>query len=309
MANLTSRSMVRAFGPIADARLLVVIVMVGSLAGCSSMAPVSTEQPRTSITPAPVPTEPAEPTPIPELAPGLTARGVVDPLALAAAHETALSSRSETVRLRRVVRYANGELRSERIQVTKVNANRSRFHTVITVDGSYPPFFGDRLEFYTDGETLIQATILPNRSSFFRIPLERYREQNSIENVISSPDAGQVFLLFATVETRVVARVERAGRMQYRLRSTHLVRPGTLAEAEDVDDPHNVSLTAVVDQRGILLEFTLRYDATIDGRPVTVISSGSHSAIGRTTVPRPTWLELARNRTDQPATAGLSAQG
>ena len=289
--------MTRATARIVDVRLLAVLVVVGSIAGCSTITPTSTDRPRQSVTPAPVPTEPTEPTPLPELAPGLTARGVVDPLALAAAHESELSSLSETVRLRRVVRYANGQLRSERIQVTRVSANRSRFHTIITVDGSYPPFIGDRLDFYSNGETVIQATILPNRSSFFRIPLKRYREENSIENVISSPDAGQVFLLFAVMETKVVARVERAGVMRYRLRATRLVRPATLAEAEDVDDPHNVSMTAIVDERGVLLEYTLRYDATVDGRRVTVISSGAHTAIGETTVHRPNWIDAAQNRT------------
>ena len=308
MAGLTTEAMARAFDRIADVRWFVLVVIVVSFAGCSSIATPSTDQPPGAITAAPVPTNPAEPTPVPELAPGLTARGVVDPLALASAHETELSSHSETVRLRRVVTYADDELRSKRIQVTRVNANRSRFHTIITVDGSYPPFYGDRLEFYTDGETLIQATVLPNQSSYFQIPLERYREQNSIQNVISSPDAGQVFLLFAVVETRVIARIERSGRVRYRLESTRLRRPGTLAEAEDVDNPQNVSLTAVVDERGILLEYTLSYNASIDGQPVTVVSSGSHSAIGETTVPRPKWVDSALNRTDQPAAAMLSAQ-
>lgn len=270
-----------------------------ALAGCGSIAVggPSPEPDGTTVTPAPIPTERPTPTPVDQLAPGLTGNGVVDPLALAEAHESVLSVRSETVRLRRDVRYVNGELRSRRVQVTRVSANRQRFHTAITVGGSYPPFAGDRLEFYSNGNLLLQATFLPDHRSFFRLPLAEYREQNDVDVVISSPDAGTVYLLFAVVETRVTARVDRPDGTRYRVRGTQLVRPGTLAEAEDVRDPRNVSLSAVIDERGVVLDFTLRYDARIGNRSVTVVSSGTHTAIGNTTVPRPPWVATALNRT------------
>lgn len=282
-----------------NSRAFLVVIAIVMLAGCGSIAGsgVSDGPDRTALTPAPVPTELPSPTPVETVAPGVTRSGVIDPLALAEAHESYLASRSETVRLRRVVRYENGDLRSRRVQETRVSADRRRFHTVITVAGPQPPFFGDRLEFYSDGQTLLQATFLPNRSSFYRIPLEQYRDQNDIDVVLSSPDAGTVFLLFAAVETRVTARIERAGRIRYRLRSTRLVRPGMLAEAEDVQNPRNVSLFAVVDERGVLMEFSLRFEATLDGRDVAVAKAGTHTAIGATTVEPPEWFANERNRT------------
>lgn len=280
-------------------RALFVVITIGFLTGCGSIPGdgVARDADQTGVTPAPVPTEVSSPTPVEALVPGLTRRGVIDPLALAEAHESFLASRSETVRLRRVIRYENGDLRSRRVQVTRVTADRRRFHTVITVAGPHPPFFGDRLEFYSDGQTVVQATVLPNRTSFFRIPLERYRAENDIDVVLSSPDAGTVFLLFAAIETRMTVSIERSGRTRYRLRGTRLLRPGMLAEAEDVRNPRNVSLSAVVDDRGVLLEYSLRFDATLDDRNVTVAKSGSHSAIGNTTVEPPEWLARARNRT------------
>lgn len=280
-------------------RALFVVIAIGILTGCASIPgeEVAGDADRTVVTPAPVPTEVPRPTPVEALAPGLTRQGVIDPLAVAEAHESLLASRSETVRLRRAVRYENGDLRSRRVQETRVTGDRRRFHTVITVAGPHPPFFGDRLEFYSDGQTVVQATVLPNRTSFFRIPLKRYRAENDIDVVLSSPDAGAVFLLFAAIETRMTASIERPGRTRYRLRGTRLLRPGMLAEAEDVRNPRNVSLSAVVDERGVLVQYSLRFDAILDGRNVTVAKSGSHSAIGNTTVEPPEWLGSEGNRT------------
>lgn len=276
-----------------------VVLTIGLLAGCGSIAGggVATPSPSETVTPAPVPTEVPTPTPVEQLAPGITRNGVKDPLTLAEAHESVLSTRSETVKLRREVRYANGDLRSLRIQETWVTADRRQFHTVITVNGSFPPFRGDRLEFYSDGQSIYQATVIPNRSSYYRLPIDRYREQNDIDVVLSSPDAGTVFLLFTVMDTREADLIVGQRMLRYRLTSRHLVRPSMLAEAEDVTEPRNATLRAIVDERGVLREYTLRYDATVDGRNVTVTKSGIHTAIEHTTVDPPQWVPTAMNRT------------
>ncbi len=280
-------------------RVAGIVIAIALLAGCGSLSGggVPSASPDETVTPAPVPTEAPTPTPIEQLAPGITENGVQDPLTLAEAHESELSNRSETVKLRREVRYANGDLRALRIQESRVSADRRQFHTVITSEGSFPPFRGDRLEFYSDGQTILQATVLPNQSSYYRLPLDRYREQNNIDVVLSSPDAGTVFLLFTVMDTRLADRIVGQRLIRYRLTSRRLVRPGMLAEAEDVTDPRNATLRAIVDERGILREYTLRYDATVDGRNVTVTKSGVHTAVGHTTVDRPEWVQTALNRT------------
>lgn len=268
--------------------LLAVALLLA--AGCSGLA----GDPTPTVTPAPVPTDTPVRTPVPALAPGVTADGVEDPLALVEAHDSALRGTSRTVRLVRTIRYPNGTLVARRVQVTRIAADGERFHTIIDTGGPEVTSFRGRIEFWSDGSRLFQEITFDNRTSYAAMPLEAYERQSSIR--ITSPGGETFFLPVIAVETRVTGRVTRNGTTLYRLEGT-AARPDLLASATDADEPHNATLRALVDARGVVHEFRLAYDGTLDGRPVRVVLTGRYTGVGTTIVDRPSWYRAALNAT------------
>lgn len=270
-------------------------VLVILLAGCGGTGQTGGQSPD-PVSPAPVPTDEPIPTPRPRVAPGVTAAGIVDPLTLSEAHDRYLRNRSETVRLTRTNRYPNGTLRDRTVQVTKVAANRHRFHTIISVRGPHARFFGPggRGEFWSDGERMLQRLVGQNTTSHSVTEPVDYEPQLS-RPLVPSPGGGQVFFLATLGTFRVTDRSELNGTPVVRLEMKRITQPNALAASESVSDPRNVSLTMLVDERGVLRRFVLTYTAEQGETTVHVRLTGEHRAIGSTTVDRPAWFDRAMN--------------
>lgn len=273
-------------------RVLVAVLVV--LAGCSGLAEPR-EAPSVEVTPAPVPTDTPTPAP-PQLAPGVTAEGVVDPRALADAHAAVLRNTSKTVRTNETSWYAGyWVLRSHRHQVTRVAADPDRFHTAIEVDGPAAPFSAYRVEFWSDGERLLRRTVDRDGIETAVVPPESRR--NRTDAVVGRPDSRTVPFLFGLVETRVTSTFVRNGTTVYWIESTGLLRPRALASAENVSDPHDVELRALVDSRGFVRSLRFAYAARVDGRRIWVQWTTRYTDVGTTTVDRPAWYDGAVNAT------------
>lgn len=109
----------------------VAVAALVLLAGCSYDA----APPRTrTVTPAPVPTDPTPSV----LAPGVSAEGV-DSLALVNAHADIVASRTHTLVASRVVRYADGRLRSRVVQSVRTAPDGSFNTTVASRGGPSTP--------------------------------------------------------------------------------------------------------------------------------------------------------------------------
>lgn len=265
------------------------------LAGCGGTAAPGGGT-SSAVSPAPVPTTEPIPTPRPELAPGVTAGGIIDPLELSEAHERVLRNRSETVRLTRTNRFPNGTLHDRTVQITLVGPDRERFHTIVTVTGPHARFFGHsgRGEYWSDGNRMLQWLVRNNRSSFAVIEPADYEPQLT-RPLIPSPGGGQVFFLATLGSFRVTNRTTVNGTAIYRLEDTRITGTEALAASESVRDPRNVSLTLVIDERGLLRRFVLSYTAEQAGTTLDVRLTGEHRAIGSTVVDRPRWYDRAIN--------------
>jgi hypothetical protein len=290
-------------------RALAAVLLV-ALAGCSSVA-VGTET--STVTPVAVPGGgtpaggTATATPEGRLAPGLTEAGVLDPFALAGSHRTAIGNQSFTVERSRAIRDGNETLRSVS-QTVQVAPGKTPYRLVRTAASApeYPVGSAtDRVELWFDGTQAV-----------YRIgsddPAYRVDGTPSIGGPVSDITAhDRLVTVYAGLNWRVTARdVDSVGKAFYELRADRVTDESALAVPLLVSDPRDVSARAIVTGRGRVRDFRLRYDATIDGRTVTVERTMRFRLVGLATVERPDWYDAAVNGTERtPAPRGRSPEG
>ena len=264
------------------------------LAGCNT-APTA---PETTVTPADVPGDP-DAGPTRALAPGLTEDGVADPLALSFAHDRVVGAASATAAFERTRRYANGTLYSYEYRQVAANANRTAVHSVLVERGPGATYFpeGGRAAFWTDGERYLQRVERGGNTYFGGVPAAEYRRQRQTPLPLL-PGGGRALVLFDSVRVRVTGESVENGTRRYHLASVGTDDPGALAAVEQVRDVRDVSLTATVDERGVLRSYDLRYVVVRPDARLTVSVTGNFTAIDRTTVDRPAWYGEARNETE-----------
>lgn len=187
-----------------NARRVIVVAAVVVLAGCSSPASPQTRTATATATAAPVPTD----APSTFLAPGVTPRGVVNPVALVTAHRRTLRGTNVTVRVEASRRYANGSLRWRRTATQRIDAAGGpvRSHYVgefagTTPAAGLPPAFvrfpdAARVERYTYGDGAYHRYRLRSGGTWY---------VGGTSSGVRPLDPGLV-VLFRAVETRVVGR-------------------------------------------------------------------------------------------------------
>jgi hypothetical protein len=237
-------------------------------------------------------------TPVERLAPGLTARGVTDPLALANAHADTLGDRYR-FHSNWTVRYRNGSVHARADQTTA--AVPGRFRSRITVAGD--------TGFLTNGPTTT-VTVWANESVLFE-RLDRngtssyrylapgtYNGGAGFYSTLRRPIPWRDhYAVFAGVSTRVTDRPAGGGATPttYTLVGERLRDPMTFAAATGVREPRNVSLRATVTERGVVRTLALSYEGRLrGGEPVRV----SRSVVYREPVgdvSRPPWYRAALN--------------
>jgi len=284
-----------------DPRRLLLVAVLVVLAGCSSPAAPSagTSPPTETATAAPVPTD----APATFLAPGVTPRGVVDPVALARAHGERLRAGNVTVRVEESRRYANGTVRWRRTATQRVDAvdRPIRSHYVGAFEGS------------TRGSGLLSGFVrFPDATRVERYTVgdgayHRYRFPSGDTWYVgaASPDPRLVdpglVPLFWAVETRVAGREVRDGTTRYRLEGSEVADRTTFERAfvgGRVATVRDVSLDATVDGRGVVRRYRLTYTVVrADGVVVRGRESVRFTDLGTTAVARPVWYGAAVNAT------------
>lgn len=278
----------------AVALALVVLVV---LAGCSGLA--GEDRSRPTPTPAPVPTGAGVDNASAigsqrSLAPGVGPAGRTDPLALSLAHDRVVTNRSVTVSFERVRRYPNGSLHSRRARTVQVSADRQRLFSDFENSGPGATYFpeGGSVTVFTDGERLLQRTRRGGRTSYGGLSSARYRE-GTTPIVPYLPGGGRIYVVFASVDTRLVGSERGNGTERYRLESVGTVQTAGLAGSEGIDAVRELSVAATVDQRGVVQSYRLRYTGLADGTPLSVRVTASYRAVGTTEVERPPWYDRA----------------
>lgn len=275
--------------------VILPVVALLLLAGCSSVSPFATSSP--TGTPAPVPTSPSE-TPGPVYPPGIDDGGVHDDSALVEAHESVTADTSHAVRATETHRYDNGTLQWRLGIRRRVAAGGDRHHSIVDVDGTAPG----------SGRSGTSPASRPTGRSNSSSSCSRTRPRSGTS--ASSPPKGGAILerplivLFSATETEIGDRVTRNGTTLYRIEATRVTDRSLFAEAvalRPYDELRNASFSALVDARGLVREYSLHYTvAREDGTVVHVNRSVRYRALGNTTVEQPPWYDEAVENTTGP---------
>lgn len=271
----------------------VLLAALVVLAGCGGLA--GSTQPTRTLTPVALPTDEPTPTPVEELAPGLTAAGVASPFRIADAHAGLLGDASFTLRSVRTVRTANGSLRARTTLTGAFAPGRRRYHVVLTRDGRDARF--DRLEDFSDGRRVLRAIERNNSTSYTVVRGPGGEPAHPREVLFVDPIfPSYVERLLEAIEAARVESVGGGPARTYRVRATAVSKP-TVAAAVEAGAVENVSLTLLVDERGLVYELRLEYATELLDTPVRVTRRFRYSAVGATTVDRPPWYAAAVNAT------------
>lgn len=266
--------------------LAVAAVLV--VAGCSApVGPVgpapATDTP--TLTPAELP--PAPPPP------GLTTDGVVDPEALAAAHEEALVDRSFTVSTGYRLVDANGTVISLN-RTRRIAANRTVYaatQRATWANRSPVRSVSRRIDLYHTGE-----------ETFYRgvdgtVSYDRVSDRRGLTDPTT---VGRLRELYVAGDDWQVTRRPDEGAVEYVLVAESVSR-GALEPPTFATAPRDPQLTVRLTADGRLVSWRLTYVVTYrhggsetDGR---VVRTTTVSAVGTTKVTKPPWLDDARNTT------------
>jgi hypothetical protein len=256
------------------------------LAGCNGVFGGNAEGPERTLTPVAVPTDEPTPTPVPQLAPGLTGEGVVNASVLAAAHDATLDGASYTERRTVTYRARNGTPIRRIESVTRV-ADDGRFRITKRWNGSTSL---RRAAYYDDGERLLVATTnAGNATTYRRASSGTVAAQRSS---VAAAGSRRIETMFVASETVVAGRTERNGTTVYRLvpAATPSRSPGTTTGLD-----RSVSVRADITEQGLVRSYTLTQRLSGEGADgaATIVVSTRYTRVGATDVERPPWYGIA----------------
>lgn len=259
------------------------LAVVGLLlvAGCGgTTAPGGGSTPTPTLTPAPPLS--ADPPP------GLSATGVTNTTALAAAHAAALGNRSFTLRSRYRVVDDEGVLYRENA-TRRVAADRRVVRTrhVEWSDRSPVRSAAARFDLYhANGTTFTRA--LDGGASY-----DRVREPAALDDLRQERRLRELYVAgrhWTVEETRV------AGERGYSLVTTDVALTA-LRPSPFVRSPRDVRLRVRLTAAGRLVGWRLTYVVAFEDGPAQATRTARLSGVGETSVAEPAWLDAARNET------------
>lgn len=281
---------------------LRVVALVGCLvlAGCGGFAVTDRDDGSPTLTPVPVPETGIGPDGNRLVAPGVSTSGVFDASVLASAHESTLDASRYRLARTQTVRYANASNASgtpplnaiswrvaaepgpEAYRFTKVEEARR----VWVVSESYA-----RIDIWYRGSVVRNRFVDAGRQERFW-GSDRATSGGPVRDPTSHQTAASDL---AAVELEAVGNETIDGTVLTRFRGSRLLSPDRLDVPPLVEDPRNVSMTATVDEDGVLRRYSVRYDATFtrEGRLLRVERVYRVTDLGDARVTRPEWVAAA----------------
>ncbi|MHB9287651.1 hypothetical protein ACKVMT_11520 [Halobacteriales archaeon Cl-PHB] len=247
------------------------------------------------------------PTPRTVSAPGVSAAGVEDAGALAAAHVSELVDTGYELAASRTVHGLDRQLRSSLSVHVRLATDRAYLVTVATAGPEAPVLLGEppsAATFWSDGDVYLRR--LPHDDG--TVTYNSFEPPGGFVAswrywVTTVPFGGQdgtperyFRTVFDAIPTTFVGRTTVGGTDRYRLVNvarTPSRRTADLERLLGVDAPRNVDLTASVDERGLVRSFDVSFDGAVGNSPVTVQRTIEYTAVGQTTVDRPSWYDRA----------------
>jgi hypothetical protein len=235
----------------------------------------------------------------PVRAPGVTRDGVTRPDALAAAHLSAIQTRSYSLTLEHIRRDEDLAIRSAYGLDLALTAGRA-FLALVSTDGPEAPlvlgepparshFFSDGRRHFVDhapGEDEGAVSFDPPRG--FVGTWDYWAYLFVFGGSLGSNPETYYRNVFEAIPTRLVEVRDGEAGERYRLQSTQrrLESPTADLAGTDVRD---VDLRAEVDEQGLVRSFGLDYRSTVDGSPARVSRRIEYTGVGTTEVPKPDW--------------------
>ncbi|MFC5973641.1 hypothetical protein ACFPYI_20110 [Halomarina salina] len=259
--------------------LVVSVLLV--LAGCGDVVPRESAS-SVSPTPAPVPTD----DPLATLPPGLAEDGIADPIALAAAHDAALSESAFTEVATLSVQFANGTVLVDRTRVRRVGEARDRWLVTRTYDSVHRSFDiapGTRVDGWYNRTHSFQRVRGPNRTTYSgpvpRVPTDSLTGAHRLSGVYMAATAPTVDTEDGTVT----------------LRTTTAPPSDDLTEMR-LSDLSDWTFTASLTTDGRVRQYRVAFVGVLADTDVTVtgVATVRFGGLGETTVARPAWVDDAR---------------
>lgn len=279
------------------------VLLVVVIAGCSGL-PGLDSRPSVTVTPVEVPgsATPAGPT-----TPTTTPEGTPfsDPSGMAAAHRAALANTSYTVIVTQTIRFpANGRAGEWRL-IGRYAADGPVLVETVRDGSVFGPRAPIRADYWSDGRVIVEA-FSPNGSRTVNVvEARRYAIPPPTVAPTDPQLEGELARVLAATRVRTLTRVVPAGEPYERVRITATgPAPGTRSPQLDPGAAvTNLTARLVIDERGLVHAYHLRYDAWLAGEPVSVTRTVRYVAIGATVVERPAWAVAALNGTATPASS------
>jgi hypothetical protein len=205
---------------------------------------------------------------------------VTDPGRLAAAHAAVLADRSFTARQATVQRYLNGTVRSRSERVVRMGPDRRQFYSLSLRQSQENDDW--RLEQWANGSHVLQVSTTDERTEYsvLRGPDGQPRNPRSLFPDNATNEGG-IDRLLAVVDPAVAAS-----------RTVDGVARHTLSVRSDEDSTpwlEDLRMTAIVDERGLVLSYSVSYTVTRDDREVRITVEFTVTEVGSTTIARPSW--------------------
>jgi hypothetical protein len=257
--------------------LAVALLLV--VAGCGGTGQGGGADPTPTLSPAPTVDD--------DPPPGLSATGVVNATALAAAHGTALADRSFARTSRFRVVDDEGVIYRENTTQRVADGRVARTRAAEWSARAPVRSVATRLDLYhADGKTFTRAT--DNGVSYRRV-----RAPDGLDDVRGVARLRELYVAgrhWTVTETRV------AGERGYRLVATDVALTA-LRSPSFVRSPRDVRLRVTVTAAGRLVGWRLAYVVDFAGGPAQATRVVQLSGVGETAVAEPAWLDAARNTT------------
>jgi hypothetical protein len=287
----------------------VALALLAVLAGCNAPpGPADTASPTatpsTGGTPTASPT--ATPTPAPDPADaGLAADGVVDPAALARAHDARLEKRSFTLGRSVTVRGPDGDVLVQNRRVTRAADGGDLFvwNATAEADGAAPLWLRQQYAGRSERAYSNATTTFVLVESGGQRHVTTYTERDGPTPFLgagrSLTGSDLVRQAFAAVDTRVTDVSRSDGTVVYDLAAGD--GPHALEEnATGTPSFEVLSLSAAVERSGVVRRVELRYAVERDGRRYTVREVQTVVDVGSTAVRRPAWVGAHLNGSAAP---------
>jgi hypothetical protein len=278
-----------------NSMLLVAVVL---LAGCNflGLGP-SIDNSEIEVTPADVPIDTPTVTPRGQIAPGVFPEGVYNASALASAHARTLGKTSFTIRTNVTYRYSNGTLARWTTGIMRIDSgppprilahSRDHIHRLYTRHRNHSTILARDLWYGAD-HGYWRITYVNNTTGYHAIP-ERIRSSD----LYQLTRAWMINRTLSDVNTQV-NRLTRNGSTYYRIEGpvsrNHSLFPS--------NNQQNASQWLLIDSRGVIYEYHIITHITGPAeKPLRRHYSITFREIGTTTVEKPAWIEIARNRTE-----------